>query len=291
MRSIAAGVFSLLMATAPVDAQAVETQSAANPFQPVCPAGATPRLVQTTALVAIDAATRWGTRTYDAARQRITLFYADAIRQHFTPPPSLGALPPFGEQVVDDSTRQTPDGHTAVAGRLVLIAKRDGRLRTVFWLDSPLAAAFTDSVFAAVRTADVAHDFEGLPRLSDRGDDTLVVELRAVPVASAVQLPLMKVQLSAYALDTPAMVTKAAHVDYPERAGRAGIGTDARVRFVIGSDGRPVRETLQVTQVDYADFIKPMQQLVEWSQYAPATSRRCAVPTVVVQPFTFQARR
>lgn len=291
MRSIVSEVFFLLVVTAPVGAQAAEKQSAANPFQPVCPAGATPRLVQTTALVAIDAAARWGERQYDATHQRTALFYADAIRQHFTPPPSLGALPPFGEQVIDDSSRQAPDGHTAVAGRLVLIAKPDGRLRSVFWLDSPLAASFTDSVYAAVQAADAAHDFEGIPRVAKRGDDTVVVELRAVPVASTVQLPMMKVQLSAFVLDTPAMVVKQAHVEYPERAGRAGVGTDALVRFVIGSDGRPVPETLQVTRVDYADFIKPMQQLVAWTEYAPATSGRCAVPTVVVQPFTFQARR
>ncbi len=291
MRSIFVGTLVLVLGIVPLGAQAADPSPTLNPFQPVCPAGASPRLVQTTALVAIDAATRWGEREYDAAHQRTALFYADAIRQHFTPPPSLGALPPFGEQVVEDSTRQPPDGHTAVAGRLVLIAKRDGRLRTTFWLDSPLAATFTGSVFAAAQAADAAHDFEGLPRISDRGDDTLVVQLRAVPLATTVQLPLMKVQLSAYALDSPAMLKKAAHVDYPERAGRSGIGTDAWVRFVIGSDGRPSAETFQVTQVDYSDFITPMRQLVMWSEYAPATSGRCAVPTVVVQPFRFQARR
>lgn len=291
MRSIVAGVVFLLVVIAPVGAQAAEEQSAPNPFQPVCPSGATPRLVQTTALVAIDAAERWGERRYDAAHRRTALFYADAIRQHFTAPPSLGALPPFGEQVVDDSTQTRPDGHTAVAGRLVLIAKPDGRLRSVFWLDSPLAASFTDSVYSAAQAADAAHEFEGIPRVGKRGDDTLVVELRAVPVVSTVQLPMMKVQLSAYALDSPAMVTKAAHVTYPERAGRSGIGTDAWVRFVIGSDGRPAAETFQVTQVDYSDFILPMRQLVMWSEYSAATSGRCAVPTVVLQPFRFEPRR
>lgn len=69
MRSILGGSLALLMATAPAGAQGGEQQAATNPFQPSCPAGAAPRLVQTTALVAIDAAARWGERRYDDAHQ------------------------------------------------------------------------------------------------------------------------------------------------------------------------------------------------------------------------------
>ena len=262
---------------------------AVTPGAPVCPAGRQPAIDSSVQTVVISAGTAWNRRTFtDADRKRI-LFYADAIRQRFVPPPSLGAVPTLAEFRGGAST-----GHSAVDGKLVLVVKKNGRLREAFWQVLPFSRAFARAVFTAAIEADTSHDFDGIPE-PEAGrvvDDTLIVQVRSVADhPDDDELPLMRVQLVAYVPDAMPQEVKRGPVIYPEHAAWSNVENEGEMQVLVGSDGRAVMSASQITRIDWRDFMNTMRNTVEKTVFAPATSNGCAVPALTVVRFKFEIVR
>lgn len=271
--------------------QAAAAQSTGhNPAAPVCAEGSQPETRSETVVLEITAGVKWKERHFTDAGQRTILYYADAIRKHFTPPSSLGAIPTVAE--MDRTDPGDVEGASSIlGGRLVLIARPNGRVREMFWEELPMATPVARAVFAAAAAADSAHEFEGMPRIGDAGDDTIVVRIQARRDADDAVLPLMRATVSSYIADQAPQVLKAANLVFPTSAGRAGVGSPGRARFVIGSDGKAIMSTLQITRVDWRDFIPAMTKWVERTTFSAAMSRGCAVPALVAQEFGFTVNR
>ncbi len=243
-----------------------------------------------TVILDLAAGAKWKERHFSDADQKTIMFYADAIRQRFAPPSSLGAIPTVAE--MDRTGAVDAEGVSSIlGGRLVLIARPNGRVRELFWEELPMATPVARAVFTAAMAADSTREFVGIPRINNAGDDTIVVRIVARRDADDTVLPLMRASVSSYVADQPPQVLKAATLDFPRSAGRAGVGSPGRVRFVLGSDGRAIMSTLQITRVDWRDFIPAMTRWVERTTFSAAMSRGCAVPALVAQEFGFTVER
>jgi len=263
-----------------------------SPLAPVCPAGASPVVTEGEYPVVIQAGTAWNRHEYDAAERSRILYHADAIRQHFTPPPSLGDVPLIGESAIG-SWGGARSAHSAVGGKIVLVMKPDGRLRTTFWQVLPFSKTFAIAVTNAAMAADTSGDFLGIPRAGEaRGDDTLVVQLRtALEPPAADELPLMRVRLSRYVLEAPSRVTKRGGLYYPDGASYSHVENKGEVLALVGSDGKPVMSATQVTRIEWRDFLSTMTRSIEGTEFDPARSGGCAVPSLSVHVFDFTVRR
>jgi hypothetical protein len=278
-----------LAASAPAaGAQSNSTQPAA----PICGAGQTPQIDTEVVTVVINPGTAWNRRKYtDADRGRI-LFYADAIRQRFVQPASLGVTPTLAEPLYEAWGGEL-SRHSAVGGKLVLVVKSNGRLREAFWQVLPLSAPFARALYAAAITADTARDFDNIPGGSgSHMDDTLVVQTRTVASdLPANALPLMRAQLTSYAMETQATTIKKGGLYYPINASDAGVENEGEMQVIVGSDGKAVMPWSQITRLDWRDFVSTMRRAVAESQFAPARSGGCAVPSVMIHSFKFSAQR
>ncbi len=263
-----------------------------SPFAPQCPAGATPVTTDGEYSVVIQAGTAWNRHQYDAAERSRILFHADAIRQHFSPPPTLGEVPIIGEASIG-AWGGARSAHSAVGGKMVLVMKPDGRLRTTFWQVLPFSKTFAIAVTNAAMAADTAGDFLGIPRAGDaRGDDTLVVQVRtALEAPAADELPLMRVKLSRYVIEAPPRVTKRGGLYYPDGASYSRVENKGEMLVLVGSDGKPVMSATQVTRIEWRDFLSTMTRAIEGTVFEPARSGGCAVPSLSVHEFDFTVNR
>lgn len=264
----------------------------ADPLLAACPAGASPRIDTTQVLVAIDAATAWQDSSYTDAQRHQIRFYADAIARHFTPPATLGDipvlvdLPAYYEDGADDG------GRSALGGRLVLIVRRDGRLKMMAWEYAPLATPLALAVVQAAQQADSAGDFDGIMRANDAApEDTLALDIRSRLEGEPAPFPLMRARLPGYRGETLVMLVKRGQLVYPTAAANQHVGTRGEVRFVVGTDGRAVPSLIQVTRAGYRDFVPPMRRAILGSTFQPATSGGCNVPALVRQRFSFTIPR
>lgn len=269
-------------------AQPVSMQSA----MPICDAHQLPQIDTEVVTVVINAGTAWNRRKYtDEDRARI-LYYADAIRQRFMQPGDLGVTPTLAEPLYEAWGGELSP-HSAVGGKLVMVVKPSGRLREAFWQVIPLSTPFARALYAAVIAADTARDFDGIPGSGEsRVDDTLVVQVRTVraePPANA--LPLMRVRLTSYLMDSPATTIKQGALYYPMTASDARVENEGEMQVIVGSDGKAVMPWSQITRLDYRDFVGTMKRAIAESQFAPARSGGCAVPSVIISRFKFSVER
>ncbi|MES3034242.1 MAG: hypothetical protein V4813_09620 [Gemmatimonadota bacterium] len=277
-----------LVFSAGVGAQAPAT----SPLQPVCADGATPKLQEAEYPVVLRAGTAWNRHEYSAEERTRILFHADAIRQHFTPPPSLGQVPVIAESWIP-AWGGAPSLHSAVSAKLVLVMRPNGHVRTSIWQMAPFSLPLATAVMDAVAAADKAGDFEGIPRAGEaRGDDTLVVQLRSVTAApGSDELPLMRARLARYVADEPARITKAGGIYYPDGADYSNVENKGEIIALVGSNGKAVMSGTQVSRIEWRDFINTMRGAVESTVYQPARSGGCAVPSLFVHNFDFSVRR
>jgi hypothetical protein len=255
---------------------------------PICPDGRAPAVDSETVTVTVNPGTAWNRRQYTEAERTLILNYADAIRQRFVPPPSLGAVPILAEWP-QMAWGGEPTRHSAVSGKLVLVVKPNGRLREAFWQVLPFSAPLASAFYKAAIAADTAHDFEGMPMTEPRAmDDTLVVQVRTTESPTeGKDLPLMRVRLATYVPEAPTRVLKQGDFYYPMNAGDAGVANEGEMQVLVGSDGKAIMPASQITRIEWRDFISTMRRAVEGSVYQPATSNGCAVPSIIIQPFTF----
>ncbi len=287
LRQATTVAIAILSATA-VAAQAPNI----DPLQPVCAEGKAPLVDTTLVIVALEPARMFLDSAYSDAQRQQMSFYADAIARRFVPPTSLGSVPTLVDLPAYYADGEDDGGRSVLSGRLILIVKRDGRLRTLAWEYFPLATALAAAVVRATQAADSAGDFDGIMRPVDkRSDDTLAIDIRSRIEHEAPQFPLMRARVAGYRGETLAMVQKAGHLEYPPSAGRAGVGTRGEVRFVVGTDGHAVMQYAQVTRAGWRDFVPPMRKAIATSEYIPATSGGCKVPAWVRQKFGFEIRR
>lgn len=203
---------------------------------PICPAGRAPSMDSAIVTVTVNSGTAWNSRKYSAAERELILNFADAIRQRFVMPKSLGAVPTLAEWA-HVAWGSEPTHYSAVSGRLVLVVKPNGRLREAFWQEVPFSASLATACYQAAITADTAHDFEGMPQTEARTvDDTLVVQLRTTENPSpTTDLPLMRAQVVSSVADHATRVARF-RFHHAARRGRFGVsaGNEQRVRCAVG---------------------------------------------------------
>lgn len=277
----------VLLLALPVAAAAQPDQIAA--LAPRCPTGAVARVDTSDVIVGVWPSATWKDRKYDAAQQQRIRYYADAIRQHFTPPASLGELPVLSERLADRKTRD--DGsRSVIEGRLALIVKPDGRVDKLAWERVPLSVPLANAITQAAMAADASGDFDGIPR-GRNALDTLSVTIDSrtgdLPPGAAA---LMRARVIGYVVDRLPTRLEQMTPEYPAQAKANFAGNKATVQFIIGTDGRAVMSSFQVTRTDWADFEAPMREAIATGRYRPAESGGCAVPWLAWHPFEFKLR-
>jgi hypothetical protein len=282
----------LLLALGSVAPSVVHAQLAAG-FAPICGDGQRPVTKTTEVIVALKPAEGFGDATRYSRAQLVRIqYYIDAIRQRFVAPSSLGALPTFAESSITTPPGSVTAPGSALHGRLLLVVKNDGRLRSQLWEYAPISNVWTVTLKRAIAAADSAGDFEGFVR-PDEPDvsDTLAIDVHTTFTTAAPQFPFMRVNIETYLTSTPAMVVKQSKAYYPAVAKQAGAEANALAMFVIGSDGAAIESLVQILKVRWRDFVIPIQRMVATSEYAPARSGGCAVPALVQQEFVFALNR
>ena len=287
LRRVSRVMMPLLIGTSAV------AQSAEIPHGlPICPPGSAPIVDSAEYSVVISPGTAWNRHEYsESERQRIS-YHADAIRQRFVPPATLGSVPVIGERNLR-SWGGAPSAHSAVSGKFVLVIKPNGRLKTTFWQVLPFSTTCAAALQVAVIAADTALEFQAMPlRETGSGEDTLVVQLRSlVGMSEATDMPLMRVRLARFVLDAGPAVVRYGAYQYPPSAWREYIDNRGEVQVFVGSNGRAVMAATQITRSEWRVFLRAMQQAVRGNVYAPARSGGCAVPALTVQPFVFTRAR
>lgn len=285
--------FAILAVSAVASAeQACGQAMERSQFAPVCPSGAEPVVTTQTYTVALTAGTAWNRHVYSPEERMRILYHADAIREHFKQPADLGAVPTLGDlQQAAWGGELSP--HAAVAGKLVLVMRPNGRMKTLFWQVIPLSKALGVAINNAAIAADSARAFEGIIAAGEtRGDDTLVVQVRSLlNEPTSKDLPLMRAQLQSYMVLSQARVKKEGGLYYPVNAGDSRVENKGEIEVIVGSDGLPVLPTMQITRIEFRDFISTMRRAIEGTTYEPARSGYCAVPSVIRHTFDFSIRR
>ena len=245
-------------------------QQLVDPLQPVCPAGRSPRIDTTTVIVALEPARFFLDSAYTEAQRQQMSFYVDAIARRFVPPPTLGHVPTLVDLPAYYGDGEDDGARSVLSGRLILIVKRSGRLKTLAWEYFPLATTLEHAIVQATQAADSAGDFDGIMRpVDERSDDTLAIDIRSRLERDSAQFPLMRARLPGYRGETLAMVQKQGRMDYPPSAARLRVGTKGEVRFVVGSDGHAVMRYSQVTRAGWRDFVAPMRTAVASAVFIP----------------------
>jgi hypothetical protein len=273
-------------------APAAAQQNPPLPTDPICPAGAAPQVDADVFTVVAASATHWNRHEYTAEEKARILFHADAIRQRFVQPPALGDVPLVAESNIA-AWGGAPIRHSAVGGKLVLVMKSNGRLRTSFWQLLPFSHPFAIALSNAVATADAAKDFEGIPAVpGTRGDDTLVVQIYTTSnPPEAHELPLMRAELRTYIPEQRLSIKKRGGLYYPDGAAYSGVENKGEMQVLVGSDGKPIMTSAQVTRIEWRDFLSTMRRAIEGTVFEPARSGGCAVPSLTVQSFNFSIDR
>lgn len=213
-----------------------------------------------------------------------------AIASHFAPPR------PFRMSVFDGPARSRllrAIGDTAptlraptLTGVYRFTSEMDGavhdrgvlRRSLVAGLDSVMTAAIRDA--AEVRSIFVAAD----------DDDSMTVDVRVSTdsVAGARRMlsatfPRMPVRDAVPLATNPAPAFPAMLLKLGTTAG------EVVLRFVVGRDGLPVDDTVELVRGTSAEFVRAAMAVYPHQVFRPATIRSCAVPQVVEYPFSFIA--
>ncbi len=278
----------MLSIGAPAGAQ----QADRDPLLPTCPPGKSPLVDTSQVVVVLEPATSFLDSAYTDAQRHQISFYADAIARRFVPPETLGSIPTLVDLPAYYRDGDDDGSRSLLSGRLIIVVKRDGKVRTIAWEYFPLATTLARAVAAAAQDADSAGDFEGIMRPDDkRSDDTLAIDVRSRREGDPAPFPLMRVRLTGYRGQTLAMTAKPGRMEYPASAARQRVGTDGEVRFVVGTDGHAVPQYTLVTRAGWRDFVEPMRKAILASTFIPATSGGCQVPALVRQRFSFTVPR
>jgi hypothetical protein len=281
----AACVLALLAPLLSASALAQADQS--PPLAPQCPAGSAARVDTSDVTVGIVPSTEWKDAKYNEADRQRMRFYADGIRRHFVAPLTLGELPWLAE--VDQSDRKGDDGtRSSLGGRLALIVTPAGRVSTAAWESVPISVPLANAITGAATLADSSGDFDGIPRRKN-ASDTLSLTIRSWRQdAPAGAVALMRTQVIGYMIERPAMLLKRRRPQYPENARKKFVENVAMLEFIVGSNGRAVMSSFQITRIDWNDFEATLRQSVAESTYRPARSGGCTVPQLMSQAFEFR---
>lgn len=263
-----------------------------DPLAPVCPAGKAPLADTAQVLVVIEPARTFLDSAYTAADRQQMAFIAEGIARQFVAPATLGAIPTLVDLPAYYRDGSDDGSRAVFTGRLVLILRKNGRLKTMAWEAAPMAQPLSLALVRAVQVADSAGEFDGImPPETPAHPDTLVFDIRSRINAAPGAFPLMRARLAGYRGETLAMVIKRGYLEYPPNASRLRVGTEGEARFVVGSDGRAVEASIQVTRAGWRDFVTPMRKAIATSTFEPATSGGCKVPAFARQKFAFTAAR
>jgi hypothetical protein len=282
---------TLVVAATLVSAPCVVAQAGApDALLPVCPPGKSPLIDTTQVVVVLEAAKSFLDSAYTDAQRHQIRFYADAIARRFVPPATLGDVPALVDLPAYYRDGDDDGSRSLLTGRLIIVVKRDGKVRTIAWEYYPLATILARAIVSAAQAADSAGDFQGIMRPEDkRNDDTLAIEVRSRNEGVPAEFPLMRVRLAGYRGETLARTEKAGHMEYPAAAANRRVGTSGEVRFVVGTNGRAVPGYILVTRAGWRDFVEPMRKTILASTFIPATSGGCQVPALVRQRFRYDA--
>ena len=263
----------------------------ADPLVPRCPEGAAPVVDSSVVVVGLAPRLEFRGRRYDAAHRAQNLYIADAIRAHFVPPASLGALPLVGEAPAVRA-RAGEVSRSALRTELVVIRRPNGHLREIAWTLQPASGPLGEALVAAVRSAEADGSLAEVHRPAGaKGDDTVALAVVTTSDSAPPQLPLMRARVPVYVVDSAPMVVQLTQPIYPVAARRARVATELTAWFLIGSDAQVIPASVQFTRVDWQDFIEPIRTALATSRFLAAQSGGCRVPFFAQQQFAFELIR
>ncbi len=219
------------------------------------------------------------------------IFSAQAIRDHFEAPSTISL--PLWSRVRPPLIGAAP--RTSVLGsglhsEIVFHLTPEGRLRDSVILVATQSVELNEALRAAVLRADSARAFPAAPpgRAWDRG--RIVLRLASWESPSQEGVGLMRLTLPMIMADTPVTVVEIPQPRYPVGGLRAGAEDAVDLLFVVGTDGRVVRGSVQIVGGEFRQFAEAAATAVERGTFNPARIRGCAVPMQVAQRVNFGIR-
>lgn len=219
------------------------------------------------------------------------VFAAQAIRDHFEAPTSISL--PLWSRIRLPLTGAAPRNDVLGSGlhtEIVFHLTPDGRLRDSIIQVTTQSVELNEALQAAVRRADSARAFPAAPpgRTWDRG--RIVLRLASWESPREDGVGLMRLTLPMIMADTPVSVIEIPQPRYPVGGLRAGAEDAVDLLFVVGTDGRVVRGSVQIVGGEFRQFAEAAATALERGTFNPARVRGCAVPMQVAQRVNFGIR-
>ena len=204
---------------------------------------------------------------------------------------------PLWARLVGDSSKTgfgTGDDPPTVdfpSGEVRFRLDASGRLATdsiaVETLNDDLAA----SVTAAIRRADSAAAFAPPSKklLKDRG--IIRLHFMTPRAGSDHGTPLLRVIVPTVRLHHPPDMQSRTPIAYPDGLRRARISGRVTLQFVVGTDGRPIQNTVSIVKGEYLEFVLAAVGGVPGMRFRPGRIGDCDVPVLIRLPIDFYIRQ
>jgi TonB family protein len=166
----------------------------------------------------------------------------------------------------------------------------EGRLRDTVIQVATQSVELNDALRWAVRRADSARAFPASPpgRIWDRG--RIVLRLASWESPRDDGVGLVQLIVPTIVAETPVSIVEIPQPRYPVGALRAGAEDGVDLLYVVGTDGRVMRGSLQIVGGEFRQFAEAAAAAVERGRFTPARVGGCAVPMEVAQRVKFLIR-
>jgi TonB family protein len=231
----------------------------------------------------------------DTADRVLTSAMGALVREQLVPPPSLAAMffpytyyPPAATGRSESSQLHQPT--VRVYGTLRLILDGDGRLRSMGWIDPTGDESIDAALSDAVHQGEVAGELRQLAPSTGSRDREIRVQL-VYADSSLVASPLVRLRIPLLAIDSPGNFLKAGPVVYPPDAKRNGLQGSVTLEYVIDESGRAMPSSLHVVSATDKTFIPSAKAAILQTEFRAASSRGCAVKSLVEQRVVYTLGR
>jgi hypothetical protein len=212
---------------------------------------------------------------------------AQAIARRFQRPAAL-------HLTVDERTVLIPGPNGAVpeiAGSIAFVLHRDGRISRLRIHRASGAADIDTLLLAAVITAADSGDFSGL--LMETRADALPLWVGVTPSATServARLQLLRLRLPRYELEPVGLLKGQGAVRFPDAGRIPDMKDEILLSFVVGPDGRVLKDRTDVVSGKYREFMKAAYDGLARSKFTPAKYHGCPRSARVQRPYSFEVR-
>lgn len=219
------------------------------------------------------------------------VFAAQAIRDHFEAP-AVVSLPLWAR--VRAPATGVPASRTVLGSGLhseiIFHLTPEGRLRDTIIQVATQSVEVNDALRAAVLRVDSARAFPAAPPGRSWDGGRIVLRLASWDSPTEDGVGLMRLTVSMIMADAPVSVIDIPQPRYPVGGLRAGAEDAVDLLFVVGTDGRVLRGSVQIVGGEFRQFAEAAASAVERGTFNPARVRGCAVPMQVAQRVNFGIR-